>query len=444
MKKLGFLIMVFIFSAVGMINAQNNQTNNRPGVQYFQKDIAPAIKQAQEKFINALSPKEQQELKGIQDELKAFQADRQQNRYSGQRNFNQQQWAARQQTYQAIVAKAQKLAAAHPKAAAAYSDFVKENAPKWQEEMGKIWQNRSGYRANRPMMRNGQMPFFEKLADPAFGLIMNPDNMGMFNGMRPMRPGSMQPGNRGRGMGMGNGPGNWSGRKGMRGQGMGCMQGRRGRGQRGMGMMRAGRGAGFMAMQNPEVQAKVLAYAKENIFPVLNKERAAFDKNLSNSEKRAIEKARKERASIQKEMQQYMANGMCPLRGQPDSARLALRLKMSETMIPVKQIALKHFSELESVVGKVRQGFIGWRAGMRQAVAQDLQAGYGRGYGQGMGPCGKGMMGNRQGRRGFQGRAGMRAGGMGMLGPVKFLLYDPAHPENALPVIMQVQQVDAQ
>jgi hypothetical protein len=254
----------------------------------------------------------------------------------------------------------------------------------------------------------------------------------------------MQPGNRGRGMGMGNGPGNWSGRKGMRGQGMGCMQGPRGRGQRGMGMMRSGRGAGYMTMQNPEVKAKMLAYAKENIFPVLNKERTAFDKNLTNSEKRAIDKARKERAGIQKEMQEYFAKGVRPMRGQPDSARLALRLKMSETMIPVKQIALKHFSELESVVGKVRQGFIGWRAGMRQAVVQDLPAGYGRGNGQGMGPCGKGMMGNRQGRRGFHGRTGMRAGGMGMFGPVKFLMYDPANPENSLPVMMQDQNVTAQ
>lgn len=423
MKKLGFLIMVFIFSAVGMINAQNNQTNNRPGLQYFQKDIAPAIKQAQEKFINALSAKEQDELKGIQDELKAFQSDRQQNRFSGQRNFNQQQWAARQQTYQDILAKAQKLADAHPKAAAAYTEFVKENTPKWQAEMGKMLQTRTGYRANRPMMQNGQfmMPFFDKLADPAFGLIVNPDNMGM-----------------------GNGSGNWSGRKGMRGQGMGRMEGRRGGGQRGMGMMHSGRGNGFMAMQNPEVKAKVLAYAKENIFPVLNKERAAFDKNLSSSEKRTIEKARKERVNIQKEMLQYMANGMRPMLGQPDSARLALRLKMNETMIPVKQIALKHFSELESVVGKVRQGFIGWRAGMRQAVVQDLQAGNGRGYGQGMGPCGKGMMGNRQGRRGFHSRKGMRAGGIGMFGPVKFLMYDPAHPENSLPVMMQVKQMPAQ
>lgn len=436
MKKFGILVMALTFIMMGSIFAQPSQPANRPVTQYIKDNVAPAVKQAQQRFINALSSSEKSELAKIQAELKAFRAEGKQNQLNKQGNFNQQKWVDRQQAYQQILAKTEKLVAAHPKAAKAYTDFINDNAAKWEAAMNKIRQD-NGFGANRPMNR-GQF-VFQKLSNPAFGLIVDTDNLGNFNRtmMRNNRPGRMQANGRGYGQGRGN-----RNRGNMCGQRMGH-QGQPGF-NRGMG---APRGAGFRAMQNPEAKAKMLAYAKENIFPAVSKERKAFDKYLSGSEKRDIERARVKMDELHKEMQARFQQGIRPYRGQPDSARLALRLQIDEVMMPVKQIALKHYGELESVVGKIRQDFLGWGKGMRMAVAQGQPAGRGQfrgnnGRGLGMGPGGQGM-GPRQGRKGFNGRPGMHQGGMGMFGPVKFLLYNPANPEASMPLMAQPQNMPA-
>lgn len=426
MKKFGILTMVLTFLMMGTIEAQPNQPANKPVTQYIKDNVAPAVKQAQQKFINALSSSEKAELAKIQAELKTFRAEGKQNQMNKQGNFNQQKWVDRQQAYQQILAKTEKMVADHPKAAKAYTDFINDKASKWEAAMNKISQD-NGYGVNRPMNR-GQF-VFQRLSNPAFGLIVDTDNLGNFNRpmMRNNRPGRMQPNGRGFGQGRGNGN-----RGAMCGQRMG-QQGQRGfnRNNRGMG---AGRGAGFRAMQNPEMKAKMLAYAKENMFPVLNKERNAFDKNLTSSEKRAIEKARVKLGDLQKELQSKRQQGVRPYRGQPDSARLALRLQMEEVMMPVQQIALKHYGELETIANKIRQDFMGWGQGMRMAVAQGKPAGRGqfRGMnGRGMGP---GQMASCPGCKGFNG-PGMQKGNM--FGPVKFLLYNPENPEASMPMMTQ-------
>ncbi|MBN2615843.1 MAG: hypothetical protein JXR71_09135 [Bacteroidales bacterium] len=435
MKKFGILTMVLTFIMMGSIYAQPNQSANRPVTQYIKDNVAPAVKQAQQKFIEALSSTEKAELAKIQAELKAFRAEGKQNQLNKQGNFNQQKWVDRQQAMKNILDQAEKIVAAHPEAAKAYTDFIADHASKWEAGLAQIRQD-NGYGVNRPM--NAGQFVFQRLSNPAFGLIVDTDNLGNFNRtlMRNNRPGGMQPNGRGYGQGRGN---NWN-KGGMCGQRMGRMQGQHGfrRGNRGMG---AGRGTGFRAMQNPEMKAKMLAYAKENIFPVVSKERQAFDKYLSGSEKREIEKARVKLAELHKEMLANFQKGVRPFRGQPDSTRLALRLKIDEVMLPVKQIALKHYGELETVTGKIRQDFMGWGRGMRMAVAQGQPAGKGQfrgmnGNGRGMGPGGQGM-GPRQGCNGLNNRAGMRNGGMGFIGPVKFLLYNPANPEASLPLMAQ-------
>ncbi|MBN2639355.1 MAG: hypothetical protein JXR65_09765 [Bacteroidales bacterium] len=439
MKKLAIVTLVFSFVMMGTINAQSKKTDNKPVAQYIKNNIAPAVKQAQQNFINTLTPAEKVQLEKVKGELKAFREEAKINQDKKAGQFNQQKWVERQQAMKNIMDKAEQIAAAHPDAAKNYSAFIDENAPKWEAEIAKLRQNKTGNGVNRPMNNRSEF-LFNKLSNPAFGLILDADNLGSFNRtMMRNRPGMMQPQN-GRGYGnpqgnRGEKRGNWEGRNGMCDQGQG-MQGRRGmnRDNRGFGQ----RGDRFMAMQNPEVKAKMLAYAKENIFPVINKERSEFDKNLSGSEKRIIEKARVQIGDLKKQMEGQFKQGRRGFRAQNDSARLAMRLKMDEAMLPVKQIALKHYGELEAVVGKLKQDFMGWGNGMRMAVAKDMNKPGARGQFRvnknGMGQ-GKQGMNPRQGKPGFNQKSGMKKSGF--IGPVKFLLYDPANPEASMPLMAQ-------
>lgn len=417
MKKLGILIAMLFFAGTQFVMAQQQtsppppppqQTN--PVREYIQKDILPVVKQEHNKFINALTSSEKQELTKIQDEFKNLRPG------PGMRGAYHPKMMNNRAKVQDLMDQAKKIADAHPKAADAYKEAIESKKVAWTKAIQEIREkNAMGYGRRRNAKKT---PFIiERVSNPAFGLLFDGRNFPMH-----MRPG-MRPGGR-PGMGYGK-----YGHRGMYSHQMAMgMRGNYGR---------MGRGAGYMAMQNPEVKAKVLAYAKENIFPVVSKERKAFDKYLSGSEKRVIEKARLKLAEIHKEMLAKFHQGVRPFRGQPDSARLALRVQRDELMLPVKQIVLRHYGELETVVGKIRQDFLGWGRGMRMAVARDQSAG----RGMGMGTRGYGM---RSGRRskGFNGRSsGMRHRGMGFFGPVKFLLYNPANPEASFPMMFQTRDM---
>ncbi len=348
MKKLGLTLMILLFTGMGIVNAQQPQMNNRPMQQNFRQNVIPVVKAEQAKLIGALTSGEKKELANIKEEMKTFRAQGKQISGSMKGNFNQQLWDTRRAAFDAIKVKADKLVAAHPKAAQAYREAIEKVEP--QRPQGRPGMGRmQNQRPNRQFMR---------LSDPAFGLLMDVDQLGTnARGMRPMQgQRSMNP------------------RQGMRGQqGMRGRQGMRGQqsGMRGQRMMnRQGRmQAGLRAWRNPEVRAKIEAYAKENIFPVLSKERTAFDANLSNKEKKQITAAREQLEARRVMMQKRLQNPNF-VSGQRlnDSSRMAMRLEMQKNMLPVREIALKHYTELQTVLSQLEGQTRQWRADIRGLV----------------------------------------------------------------------------
>ena len=280
-------------------------------------------------------------------------------------NFNQQLWDSRRAAFDAIKVKADKLVAAHPKAAQAYKEAVEKVVAGMQQMRQGMQQGRGGMMRGNMGNMSPHGSVINRLSDPAFGLIMDTDNFGM-NGM------GMGPQKGGRGM-------NSRGMRPMQGrQGMNPCQGMRGRqgmnrqqGMRGQNRIsRAGRqSAGMMAMRNPEVRAKIEAYAKENIFPVLSKERTAFNAKLSSKEKKQIAAARKQwearRVMMQKRMQDP---NFVPGQRLNDSTRMAMRIEMQKTMLPIREIALKHYAEINSVLTQIKGQAQQWRADVRGLV----------------------------------------------------------------------------
>jgi len=383
MKKLGFMIIVILFTGMGMVNAQQGQQGMRPMQQYMQTEVMPVVKAEQAKLEAVLSASEKQELAKLKEEMKAYQAQGKQIRESMNGNFNQQLWDTRKAALDVIKVKADKLVSAHPKAAKSYKEAV-------EKILVQMPQGRMGARGGNQGMstksaaRRPRANMMNRLSDPAFALLIDTNHFGMNNHR-------VAPKNAQRGMhGMQRNPAmGMRGRQGMHGQNRMNGAGRR--------------PAGLRAMQNPQVRAKIEAYAKENIFPVLSKERIAFDAKLTNKEKKQIAAARKQwqarRMMIQKRMQDP---DFVPGRGMNDSTRMAIRFEMQKTMLPIHEIALKHYTEINSVLTQIKGQGQQWRADIRAIVNPQ-----------------------NQGPRSMQRKM---ANNHRRNGTILFLMYDPANP----------------
>ncbi len=355
MKKLGFMIIVILFTGMGMVNAQQGQQGMRPMQQYMQTEVMPVVKAEQAKLEAVLSAAEKQDLAKLKEEMKAYQAQGKQIRESMNGNFNQQLWDTRKAALDAIKVKADKLVSAHPKAAKAYKEAV-------DKILAQMPQGRMGTRGGNQGMRakggarGPQANMMNRLSDPAFALLIDANHFGMNN--HRVAPKNAQRGMRG----MQRNPA-----MGMRGrQGMNRQQGMHGQNR----LNGAGRrSAGLMSMRNPQVRAKIEAYAKENIFPVLSRERTAFDAKLSNKEKKQIAAARKQWEARRAMMQKRIQNpDFVPGQGMNDSTRMAIRLEMQKTMLPVREIALKHYTEIKDVLTQIKGQSQQWRADIRGLV----------------------------------------------------------------------------
>lgn len=441
MKKFGMLIVVLIFAGTQMVMAQQ-QTPPQPQQpqklapvrEYIQKNVVPVIKQEQGKFIDALTPSEKQELTKIQEEFKDLRPGNMRPGTGMRGNYNPGMMQNHRADVQNLLDQVKKIADAHPKAATAYKNAIEAMKDKWANDIKSIRdKNAIGY--GRGMNQNNRTPFIlDRLSDPAFGLMFNGELFPM--GMRPDMGSRMGPGT-GRGMGYGN-----SGRRGTfngpMARGMRCDYGRMGRNMQGRHLgMDHGFGPGcygcngmsgrynmqgnygeMMRAMNPEVKKDLLAYAEKNIFPVLNKERNAFDKELKNSEKRDIEVARKNILDIKTQMKKYWENkSVQPGQRMGDSTRLALRLELEKNMIMLREIVLNHYTQLHASLDNMKQYLPEWKTGMHHIVFQntkDFDRPMGQGYGRMMRPNGR-MMASHGKQR--------------MMSPgVRFLLYDPAHP----------------
>lgn len=447
MKKFGMLIVMLIFAGTPFVKAQQQITapsqpmqKMAPVREYIQKNVLPVIKQERAKLIAVLTPAEKKELAGIQEKLGTFRQGYMRTGPGMRGNFNRPMMGNHRPQMFDLMTRVKKIVDAHPKAAEAYKSAIEAEKAKWMKDIAVIRaKNNQGY--GRGMnYNNGSHFIFDRLSNPAFALLFNgkhfpmEERSGMVRGMRPgMGYGNFQPGRMNGPMAMGmRCP---YGRMGMnmeyRSQWMGRGQGHyRGYGNfRGYGRHMKYRHPGMMLKaMNPEVKKEMLAYAQKNIFPALNKERDAFDKVLKSSEKRDIENARKNITGIKAQMKkqwQEMKKGQ----GQrpSDSARLAMRLELEKNTLVVREIALRHYSELSATLNDLKQYLPEWKEGIRHILFQNMRK---NGFRHPMGRPGFGrMMHQRGGMMRFHRKRGMMTSG------VHFLLYDPAHPgEHLFPV----------
>ena len=335
MKKIGLIFMIMLFAGT-MVQAQQPQQRNNPRSGYFQQTVIPFVEKQQAKLEQALTPAEKQELQKIREEMAVFRKQGAQMRKAMQGHFNQQAWDARKAQFEAIVAKARKLAEAHPAAAEAYKKAVEEK----MQQMPAMAGNRMGAQGGgHGMMGKNPQAKMKKLSDPAFGLLMNFKAM---QGMRAHHPQGMK-GNRGA-----------------------AGYGKRMPGNRTMGNSGAISHAVMMAMRQPAVQEKIRAYRVKNILPVMKKQREAFDKLLSNKEKKEIARARNDMKALRDQRLKMRKEGMRP----SDSARLAMQLQMDKDRVAIRGIALKHYGELQKTLAPIKEKMPQWRRDIRKIVAE--------------------------------------------------------------------------
>ncbi len=367
MKKLGIMILALLFAGMGMVNAQQPQQRKAQMKAYFQKTVLPFVEQQQAKFEKALSTSEKKTLEAVRQEFAAFRKQGAQIRESMHENPNRQIWASRKAAFDAIVAKARKLTDAHPQEAEVYKKAIETEIIKWKAEMQGMFSGEGSLTGRGHGLGNRHQPMFQKLSNPVLGLLMDGNQM---NGMMMHRA-------------------------------MKCNRRMHRKG---------GRNHGMMAMRNPEIRAKVKTYADENIFPVISKEREAFDNMLSKKEKKIIANARQQMQARKAKIQQMRDNGRMAMN---DSSRLAMRQQMDKNRIALRQIVLDHYGELQKKLAYIRLQIPQWRQNIHNIVMQNRPS-----QRLSQEPVGRRNFANRQHARKL----------LKNRGEIRFLLFDPQHP----------------
>ncbi len=374
MKKFGIMIFALLFAGMGMVNAQQPQQKQAQMRTYFQQTILPFVEQQQAKFEQVLTTSEKKTLADIRQEMETFRQQGAQMRKAMQGNFNQAAWDARKAQFDAIVAKARQLADAHPREAEAYKKAIETEMTKWKENMPAMGQEQKGQQGRGHGMMGGKSQTkFQRISDPALGLLMSGKQL---NSMMMHHPHGM------------------NGKQGMRGN-------------RPMDNMGKRRHAMMMAMQNPETKAKVQAYVEKNIFPVISKEREAFEKELSKKEKKIIADARQQMQAQRAKMMQMRKTGKMAMN---DSARMAMRQQMDKQHVALRQIVLDHYSELQKQMAPLKTKMPQWRADIHNLVMPNRP-----------------QQVNRNMNKPLQGKAFLKD-----RGDIMFLLFDPQHPDSNL------------
>ncbi len=375
MKKFRLLIMMVLLMAGGMgiATAQQGQQTTPPMRGYFQQTVLPFVKQQQAQLEQALTASEKAQLQKIREEVKNFRAQGAQMRKAMNGHFNQQVFDSRKAQWNAIVAKARQLVQAHPAAAEAYRRAMQTEMAKWKARMQALNGGKPMGRSQNMKGKNGH-PFMERLADPAFGLLMETQNMGkmMMHARKKMQEKSM---------------------------------GRKSAGSGGIHPQRPF----MMAMRNPAVRAKIMEYREKNILPVIRAQREAFDHVLSKKERKILDAARADMKAQREKMMSMRQSGNRP----GDSARMVMQQQMDKDRIAVRKIMLDHYSALQKAMAPIKEKMPQWRTDIRKIVVEHMVQQQMKQYGRKQGPATHLMK---------------------QKGELMFLLMDPEHPENFLPL----------
>lgn len=332
MKKTTLLIIA-LFAFI-MTWAQPNQQNNREEFSKFYNEIIkPELKNAQNDFFNVLTEKEKKDLKVLseqRDKLILNSQDRKQGNRSSVRDEMMK-----------LRGKAEVIADAHPDQSEDYRDLILDKIPEWETEIPN--RNQPQGRGNRMKNQTGNKnQMLNQMSDPSWILLWNPNRTPQMM-LNFARGGNMN-NQRGQGQQVGG-----RGQRANENQGGRPMNGNMGQNKQ----MYANRGYSNTAnslMNNPQFRSDIQDYALENILTVVAEQRIIFDEKLSNEEKEKIELARgkiKARQEMYKSMSER--DDFKPGEGRNDPNFDNLRTDMQNSMQEIRQIALDHSGEINSI-----------------------------------------------------------------------------------------------
>ncbi|PLX12044.1 MAG: hypothetical protein C0598_06815 [Marinilabiliales bacterium] len=121
-----------------------------------------------------------------------------------------------------------------------------------------------------------------------------------------------------------------------------------------------------------DIPVEAVSYAKENIFPVVSEKRKAFDKNLSDEEKKEIETARGMIMSREAMVKNWReSEDFVPGQRRNDPAFDSFREQMQKSMQSVRKIAIEHNDEIQAVFNDLKPQREKWRADMKKIMSEN-------------------------------------------------------------------------
>ncbi len=399
-KKTGIVFLMLLFAGMQMVNAQPQQRNNPQQMSFMKTTVLPFIQKQQEQFIKVLTPNEKATLNKAKNELKAFRAQGKQIRESMNGKFNQQLWDTRKAQYQKIISQVEAIVKAHPKAAKAYTMAMEKQEAIWSQNMP-MRGNANGMKMKKGMA-NRQNNMFSKLNNPAFALIMDTKNFQSHTKMMMKRPNMNRQGMQ------------RQGKKGIRKNGNCNQKGMKS--MRNKKMMNKHHQIMMMKiMKNPSIRKEVLYYVKNNVVPTVIKERNNFEKDLSSRERKELTNARKSLKTIEEKIISIKEKAALSGNKPAGNELLSLNIEKQKNVIIVEEIALKHYTQLTSVINKIKINIPKWKNDVRKIVMANM-------------PMQQKQMVGRKGNQNFSKQMMMKKNSAKSM--IRFLLFDPENPQG--------------
>ncbi len=322
MKRIGILLTMVLTATVLFAQpaGNKNMAGNRMK-RYIQQNVVPFLQQERTKLISVLNEREKTTLTSLQDEMNTFREQGKQIRESMKGNYNAQLAKMRKDAFDSIVHRAEALTNNHPRAVAGYKKNLVNEKKRWEKDLHRLFpkmtQNHPGF-MNNPMMK--------RLDNSAYLLLWD---------------GTTIPWHRM----------NKTAQK-VRRNGM------------------------HRQMPDKAARQKLTGYVKQNIAPVVLAEQKAFVSNLSAKEKKEIEAARALVKQRKEMFMKYAFQGDTVEKpAVNDSVLLARRVEMQKAMLPVNEIALKHYNELEPHLQKLKAQMPKWRKEIAALMGRDTLRG---------------------------------------------------------------------
>ena len=317
MKRLTVLITVM---AIGVVFVAFSQTESHKKTreevkQYIDKNVFPLMEKQQAKYISNLSDSEKAELNSLKEKI----AERR-NEFAGKGQNNKGKTETNQNIRQPkhsmmleMNNDIKKITDAHPKLNESYKDFIENNKQKWIDDIEAIHEKNEVEQMRNKNDNTGIDVFFTRASNPDWLLLWDPTNPRMVDNMTMRTNNDFK-------------------------------SDRRGSGER-----------------NPQLRAEIKSFAVENIVPVIAGERTAFDKALSDSEKKSIETAR-QKIQVRKIMFKNWYESEDFVAGQraKDPNFDGIREDMQKSMAEVREIAIAHSTEIKEHTNKIRSHTDEW------------------------------------------------------------------------------------